>query len=250
VRRTANGNSLSPFPAFLTICAIGAAAVLQAPAANAQDDLTTSAAAPKPAATTTTAAAAPATDAPAKPAAKPARKPAGQYYVDFRARTAQSYGHAFVWFGRSDQRAVEVAGLHPATDSNVPYVIGHVLPVPAETGASYGDLDPQYLTANYRVYMNEAEAQRVFGYIKQLQRTSVVWNAATFNCVWFISQIAQHMGLRVPGSHLLYPEDWVNELRALNGASRPARPAAAASQAPQTRAVTAERYVEARPDYQ
>jgi hypothetical protein len=44
-----------------------------------------------------------------------------------------------------------------------------------------------------------------------------VWNAATWNCVAFIQTIARHMGLRVPGNHLLYPEDWVNQLRALNG---------------------------------
>ena len=33
----------------------------------------------------------------------------------------------------------------------------------------------------------------------------------------FISDIARFMGLRVPGSHLLYPEDWVKQLAALNG---------------------------------
>ena len=115
--------------------------------------------------------------------AKPAKKPEVQYYVDFRARTAASYGHAFVWYGRTDQRAVEVAGLHPATESVVPYILGHAMLVPSETGASYGDLDVQYLTANYRVFLNEPDAKRVFAYIKHLQDTSPVWNAATFNCV-------------------------------------------------------------------
>jgi hypothetical protein len=84
----------------------------------------------------------------------------GMYYVDFRARTAASYGHAFVWYGRSGQRQIEVAGLHPAGDSVIPYIVGHVLPVPSETGKSYGDLDEEYLTASYRVYMTDAEAQR------------------------------------------------------------------------------------------
>jgi hypothetical protein len=84
----------------------------------------------------------------------------GKYYVDFRARTAASYGHAFVWYGRSGQRQIEVAGLHPAGDSVIAYIVGHVLPVPSETGKSYGDLDEEYLTASYRVYMTDAEAQR------------------------------------------------------------------------------------------
>src|SRR2546428_7043967 len=38
-------------------------------------------------------------------------------------------------------------------------VIGHVLPVPSETGPSYGDLDEQYLTAHYRVYLSEARSE-------------------------------------------------------------------------------------------
>ena len=108
--------------------------------------------------------------------------------------------------------------------------MGHVLPVPSETGKSYGDLDEEYLTASYRVYMTEAEAQRVFAYIKHLQDTSPLWNAATYNCVAFIQDIARYMGLRVPGNHLLYPEDWVNRLREVNGgrrymASQPVEPA-------------------------
>ena len=144
-------------------------------------------------------------------------KRGARYFVDFRARTAASYGHAFVWYGRVGDKAVEVAGLHPATESVIPYIIGHVLPVPSETGASYGDLDEQYLTASYRVILTEAEAKQVFAYIKHLQERSPLWNAATYNCVTFISNIAQHMGLNVPYSTLLYPENWVNQLRENNG---------------------------------
>jgi hypothetical protein len=139
------------------------------------------------------------------------------YYVDFRARTAASYGHAFIWYGRTGERKVEVAGLHPATDSVIPYIIGHILPVPSETGASYGDLDEDYLLASYRVYLTEAQARAVFAYIKEKQANSPLWNAATYNCVMFISNVASFMGLKTPGSHLLYPDDWVKQLAAMNG---------------------------------
>src|SRR5262245_25378512 len=176
------------------LCAVALAAGLQIQAASAQD-------ASAPAAVTS---------------AKPQTASRGLYYVDFRARTAASYGHAFVWYGRADQKQIEVAGLHPASESVIPYLIGHLLPVPSETGKSYGDLDDDYLTASYRVYMNEAEAKRVFAYIKHLQDSSPLWNAATYNCVAFIQDIARYMGLRVPGNHLLYPEDWVNRLKELN----------------------------------
>jgi hypothetical protein len=153
-----------------------------------------------------------------KPAPQSIRKPGsakGPYYVDFRARTAASWGHAFVWFGKTSERAVEVAGLTPAGDT-VPYVLGHLTWVPSETGASYGDLDPQYLTASYRVYLNEPDAKRVFAYIKKLQASSPVWNAETSNCTSFIGSIADFMGLKVP-LRWQRPEDYVNNLKAMNG---------------------------------
>jgi hypothetical protein len=147
---------------------------------------------------------------------KPVRRVAGKgpYYVDFRARTAASYGHAFIWFGKTGQKEVEVAGLAPEGDT-LPYILGHVLFVPASTGATYGDLDEQYLTASYRVYLNEADAKKVFAYIKHLQETSPLWNAATANCTAFIGRIASFMGLQAP-FHLLKPEEYVNKLRELN----------------------------------
>ncbi|WP_024515311.1 hypothetical protein [Bradyrhizobium sp. Tv2a-2] len=138
----------------------------------------------------------------------------GPYYVDFRARTAASWGHAFVWYGKTSERAVDVAGLTPAGDTTS-YIVGYFTWVPSETGASYGDLDPQYLTAHYKVYLNEADAKRVFAYIKKLQASSPVWNAETTNCNGFIGQIAEFMGLKTP-SRWIRPEGYVNELKALN----------------------------------
>src|SRR5277367_6939622 len=166
---------------------------------------------------------APADATSARPAA---RKPApvsarGPYYVDFRARTAASWGHAFVWYGKTSERQVEVAGLTPTGDTFT-YVLGHLTLVPSETGASYGDLDPQYLTANYRVYLNEADAKRVFAYIKKLQANSPVWNAETFNCTSFIGNIASYMGLKTP-SRWLRPENYVNRLKEMNGGRQVAR---------------------------
>ena len=154
-------------------------------------------------------------------ATQPARKPAsasfakGPYYVDFRARTAASWGHAFVWYGKTSERAVEVAGLTPAGDVDR-YILGYITWVPSETGASYGDLDPEYLTAHYKVYLSEADAKRVFAYIQHLKDSSPVWNAEVTNCTGFIGDIAAFMGLKTP-SRWTRPEAYVNELKALNG---------------------------------
>jgi hypothetical protein len=147
---------------------------------------------------------------------KPVRRVVGKgpYYVDFRARTAATYGHAFVWYGKTSEKQVDVAGLAPAGDT-VPYILGHLIFVPSMTGATYGDLDEEYLTASYRVYLNEADAKKVFAYIKHLQETSPLWNAETANCTLFIGRIASFMGLKAP-FHLMKPEAYVNELKAIN----------------------------------
>ena len=113
---------------------------------------------------------------------------------------------------------VEVAGLTPAGDT-LAYVVGYVTWVPSETGASYGDLDPEYLTAHYRVYLNEPDAKRVFAYIKKLQASSPVWNAEISNCTSFIGDIASFMGLKVP-HRWQRPEEYVNSLKAMNGGRR------------------------------
>jgi|ERR1700753_1361475 hypothetical protein len=153
--------------------------------------------------------------------AQPLSSGKGPYYVDFRARTAATYGHAFMWFGKTSEKQVEVAGLHPAGDE-LPYMLGHLTFVPSETGASYGDLDVQYLTASYRVYLNEEDAKKVFAYIKHLQATSPVWNAETMNCTMFMGRVAGFMGLKVP-FHLQKPEAYVNDLREINGGRQTAQ---------------------------
>jgi len=62
---------------------------------------------------------------------KPVRRTTakGPYYVDFRARTAATYGHAFVWYGKTSEKEIEVAGLAPAGDE-LPYILGHLIFVP------------------------------------------------------------------------------------------------------------------------
>jgi hypothetical protein len=174
----------------------------------------------------TTAAVTPSAAATVKPARRSQSGTAakGPYYVDFRARTAASYGHAFVWFGKTSEKQVEVAGLWPTGDE-IPYMLGHLTFVPSGTGASYGDLDEQYLTASYRVYLNAEDAKKVFAYIKHLQATSPLWNAETTNCTFFIGRIASFMGLKAP-FHLLKPEEYVNQLKAINGGRQTAQLAA------------------------
>ncbi|WP_414474164.1 hypothetical protein [Microvirga sp. M2] len=152
---------------------------------------------------------------------KAVQAPAGQYFIEFRSRYALSYGHTFAMFGRLDRRGQitdrEVAGLHPAGDSPVPWMIGHVVPVPSETGPSDGDLEEKYVSARYRVVLSAADYERVTAFIRKLQANSPLWSATVYNCNAFVADIARYMGLKTPSSTLLYPADFINQMRNLNG---------------------------------
>ena len=142
-----------------------------------------------------------------------------KYFIEFRARTALSYGHAFVVHGpvtRDNKISPDqIAGLHPRGTSSAVYILGHLIPVPAETGASEGDTDEKYVTARYRIEMGKAEYLRVAAFIKHLQANSPTWNATSYNCNAFVADIAQFMGLQTP-SPREYPKDFINKLRLMN----------------------------------
>jgi hypothetical protein len=148
-------------------------------------------------------------------------EPGKSHFVEFRSRTAASYGHSFVFFGKLGAAGkfgqFQVAGLHPKGDDPAVYMQGHVLPVPSETGASFGDLDEQYLTARYCVVLNEAEYKKLAAFIRKLQARSTEWHAPTKNCNGFIGDVAQSIGLLAPPTPLLLPEHYVTLIRDLNG---------------------------------
>ena len=156
----------------------------------------------------------------APPSAAAAGGVAGKtYYIEFRSRSAQSYGHTFAMYGRLNGGRIAskaVVGLHPFTESPVPWMIGHLVLVPSETGASDGDTEDQYVTARARVVMNEAEYKKVLGYINQLKAKSPVWHAVLYNCNAFVGDIAKFMGLETPTSTMLMPEDYIGGIRDLN----------------------------------
>jgi hypothetical protein len=141
------------------------------------------------------------------------------YFIEFRSRYALSYGHTYVVFGRAGKNGTminpEVAGLHPASDSEVPYVVGHFVPVPAETGWSDGDLEEKYRSASWRVMLSEPEYRQVVAKIRKLQATSPSWNATFYNCNAFVGEIARSMGYKAP-SKWLRPQQFITTLREIN----------------------------------
>jgi hypothetical protein len=142
------------------------------------------------------------------------------YFIEFRARAAQSYGHTFSIYGRLNGQGKiatkVVAGLHPFTESALPWMVGHLVLVPSETGASDGDTEDQYVTARFRVTLNQDEYKKVTTFIKELQKKSPVWHAVLYNCNAFVGDIARFMGLETPLSTMLMPANYINSLRDLN----------------------------------
>jgi len=142
----------------------------------------------------------------------------GQYYIEFRSRFSWDYGHTFLVHGRVGEAPTKasVAGLSPVGDDATAWVIGHYVPVPAETGWTDGDLEDKYITARYRVLMNKDEYDRVMAFVKDLQSRSHTWSAELYNCNAFVADVANYMGLKVPSSTLIYPKVFVNHMRLIN----------------------------------
>lgn len=145
------------------------------------------------------------------------------YFVEFRSRYALSYGHTFLVHGRLNARgevgsvtADQVAGLHPAGEGPQLWSVGHVVPVPAETGPSDGDLEDQYISNRFRVVLDEAQYRRVSAYIKRKQRTATMWHAVLYNCNRWVGEVATFMGMKAPDNTLLYPAEYISSLRSLN----------------------------------
>jgi len=142
----------------------------------------------------------------------------GPYYIEFRSRFAWDYGHTYLVHGRVGETPTRasVAGLSPVGDDATAWVIGHYVPVPAETGWTDGDLEDKYVTSRYRVLMSKEQYDRALAYIKGLQGRSHIWSAELYNCNAFVADVAKFMGLQVPSSTLIYPKIFVNHLRLLN----------------------------------
>jgi len=150
-------------------------------------------------------------------------KVARPYYVEFRSRAAQSYGHTFLIHGRVAEKKIteaNVAGLHPFTESPVPWMVGHLVLVPSETGASDGDTEEVYVTARYRVLLTEAEYKKTLAFIRHQQASSPVWHAVLYNCNAWVMDVAAFMGLKTPGKPstvLLKPQEFITNLKEING---------------------------------
>ncbi|TCL62679.1 hypothetical protein [Rhizobium sp. BK251] len=152
----------------------------------------------------------------------PARTKAYSHFIEFRSRYALTYGHTYVVFGRVDSNGnaidPEVAGLAPESPDAAPYLLGHVIPVPATTGETDGDLEEQYRSASWRVMLSDEEYNDVVAFIRKQQANSHFWQASVDNCNNWVGEIARHMGYKTPNIWLR-PQQFITELRQMNTGS-------------------------------
>jgi hypothetical protein len=135
------------------------------------------------------------TPQPAQPQAHQAQ--AGGYYVEFRAGQIGTYGHSYAVYGTAGGRP-NYADLHPMGGYAV-MALGHVLPVPGNT-----QWDPDVLklpvTARYRRNLNAEQYRKLVAVVNAAKANkSPIWNAVTYNCNHYIGEMAQAVGLKVPG---------------------------------------------------
>src|ERR1051325_2773259 len=157
------------------------------------------------------------------------------YFVEFRVATIGTYGHSYAVYGSGSK--VKYADLHPMGGYPV-RALGPVLPVPANT-----EWDPDVLklpiSSRYRVSLTTAQYARLVAAVaKAKANKSPTWNAITNNCNHFIGELAEAIGLKVPGSFQV-SYSFVPAMKELNAvAHKDATPAAskrsAKPQAPQT----------------
>jgi hypothetical protein len=154
--------------------------------------------------------------------------PDERFFVEFRSRAALSFGHVYVMYGEVNARQEiirsQIAGFIPTGDrrdcencSAYNWMLGYLVPVPGEIGTSDGDLEEQYVTARFRVWISEEKYNRLVEYVEPLKAKTPLWHALWNNCGGFARDIAALLGLHPAPPIWMYPKDLVIALREANG---------------------------------
>ena len=156
-------------------------------------------------------------------------RPGKPYFVEFRSRTAVSYGHTFVFYGRLGDgnrfASYQVAGLHPKGDDPNIYHAGH-------DGA--GAVRNRRVLGRSRraisdgAFLRDAERGRISqdaGLSSSIcKATKKTWHATTYNCNAFAADIARQIGLDTPNPNMYLPESFIKRMAdTIRAASRRAR---------------------------
>jgi hypothetical protein len=122
---------------------------------------------------------------------------AERFFAEFRSRAALSFGHVFVVYGAVNGRQEiirsQIAGFVLTGDtrdcencSAYNWMIGYFVPVPGEIATSDGDLEEQYVTARFRIWLNQEKYDELVAYIEHRKANTRLWHALWYNCGGFV----------------------------------------------------------------
>lgn len=140
------------------------------------------------------------------------------WFIEFRARRGFVWGHALVMYGHNRMARPHVAGLYPK-GGGIGLNLGHILPVAGSTSPLRDDYDESMVTARYRIRLTALQGARLARYVSSLKRSHNVWHISTSNCLMFTGKVALYLGLDIPHSTSIQPEEWIRRLARVNSRS-------------------------------
>ena len=144
-----------------------------------------------------------------------------RYAIEFRARSGGIFGHAYIAYGRVDEGGrllrPRYAGFYPSGILEDTPLLA-VLATP-----SLIKFKPRDARRSDLVYRREISAFRYGALpaeVRELRRDRPFWHLTFYNCNSFVADVAEWMGLRVPGT-LQLPKSFVHDLYVFNRRSAP-----------------------------
>ena len=148
-------------------------------------------------------------------------RPAHRYAIEFRARSGGIVGHAYIAYGRLDASG---RLLYPRYAGFYPSGVLEDTPLLAVLAApGFVNLKPRDTRRSDMVYRREIGAAvyaALPSEVRELRRDRPFWHLTFYNCNSFVADVAEWMGLRVPGT-LQLPKDFVRDLYVLNRRTAP-----------------------------
>jgi hypothetical protein len=138
-------------------------------------------------------------------------------YLEFRARTDDEFGHAYIVLKLVDRsgkvQCTGVFGFEPA--AGAPSGIFTLLGAPGTVGFTDDDLTAKP-AERYRIRISRQTYRNIVRAVEDMHHSWTVYQLLFMNCNTFAGEIATLAGLHVPISTAALSVDYIRQLRDLN----------------------------------
>ena len=154
------------------------------------------------------------------PSFAPMRSDDRYYYVEFRARRDNVFGHSYVVLGAVDGqgRGRRLGTMGFGTATGAPSGLLAIFGSAGRIGYTNDDIVSKPVE-RVRISIDRATVHRIARATGAMHRTWTAYWLLTRNCNTFAGAIATGVGLNVPYVDAVRPDTYVRELRRLNSAS-------------------------------